>query len=104
MRQVCAWVRGEWSLTALAGRRQNLHRSTAEGGRNAEWGGKRFRKQAIPMDFLWSTYGIRMECLWNNTGAASYQHPTNTLARRDAVRDLELFQILTSGEAGLGSA
>jgi hypothetical protein len=64
--------------------------------------------------FLWKLYGTCMEYVWNTYGTTRSYHATTTLATRrrhagntpaprETGRELELFQILTSAEAGLPS-
>jgi hypothetical protein len=55
------------------------------------------------MEVVWNLYGVRMEYVWNNTLATPSHHATTTFAIPEARRELELFQILTSEEAGLAS-
>src|ERR1035441_6183239 len=37
-----------------------------------------YRKQAIPMEFVWNSYGTRMELVWNLYGICMEQHAHNT--------------------------
>ena len=41
-------------------------------------GQERAKKEAIPMEVLWRSYGIPMEVLWNNTGTTREQRAGST--------------------------